>query len=129
MTRLLCGALLLFASISMAQQQGDPPYATPPTFPQDPKLERPMPPDTRAPRPDPGISQSEATSIEIAEKIQQKLDTEPLLKSSTLKVAVDDHSATLKGTVNSKQQREVALSILALYVGKREIVDQTKLRS
>jgi osmotically-inducible protein OsmY len=88
-----------------------------------------MPPDTPAPRPDPGSSQSEGTSADIAEKIQQKLDTEPLLSSSNLKVAVDDHSVTLTGTVNSQQEREVALSMLALYAGKREIVDRTRLRS
>lgn len=119
MTRIACGTLLLFASMSLAQQQ-TPPYSppphstTPPTFPDD--RDRRIPPDA-------------PTSAEITDKIQRKLDSEPLLKGSDLKVTVDDSTATLAGTVSSQKDREVALSILALYVGNREIVDRTKLRT
>jgi hypothetical protein len=134
MIRVLCGTLLLLTSITMAQQQRDPPYSqppysTPPTFPQDQGSDRSKPPDTQAQGPEAGTNPSEQTPAEISKKIQQKLDTEPLLENSDLNVAVDEHSVTLSGTVSSQRQREVALSILALYAGKREIVDQTKLRS
>jgi hypothetical protein len=133
MTRIACGTLLLFASMSLAQQQ-TPPYSppphstTPPTFPDD--RDRRIPPDA-APAPEAGDSQPGAapTSAEITDKIQKKLDSEPLLKGSDLKVTVDDSTATLAGTVSSQKDREVALSILALYVGNREIVDRTKLRT
>jgi hypothetical protein len=132
MTRIACGTLLLFASMALAQQQ-QPPYSppphatTPPTFPEERK---PIPPDA-APAPETGNPQpdSSPTSAEITNKIQKKLDSEPLLKGSDLKVTVDDSTATLTGTVSSQKDREVALSILALYAGNREIVDRTKLRT
>jgi hypothetical protein len=129
MNRMICGTLLLFASVSLAQQRDPPPYSTPPTFPTD--RDAPMPPDTSAPAPEAGDSQAEtaATSAEIADQIQGALDTEPLLKTSDLKVSVDDATVTLTGIVASQKDREVALSILALHAGKREIVDQTKLRT
>jgi hypothetical protein len=131
MTRIVCGTLL-FASISLAQQQtppySPPPHATtPPTFPED--RNKPTPPnappgsETGNPQPD-----SAPTSAEITDKIQKKLDSEPLLKASDLKVTVDESTVTLTGTVNSEKDREVALSILALYAGNREIVDRTKLQ-
>jgi hypothetical protein len=98
MTRLLCGALLLFASMTMAQQQERPPYYPPPhsTPPASPEAQNPgkrLPPDMLAPQ--------TLTSAQVAQQIQEKLDTEPILKASKLTVAVDDISVTLSG--GSKQ--------------------------
>jgi hypothetical protein len=98
MTRLLCGALLLFASMTMAQQQERPPYYPPPhsTPPASPEAQNPgkrLPPDMPGPQ--------TLTSAQVAQQIQEKLDTEPILKASKLTVAVDDISVTLSG--GSKQ--------------------------
>ncbi len=127
MTRMLCGALLLFASVTVAQQQrfppySPPPYVTPPPAPseaQNPGQQ--MPPEMAAPQ--------TPTSAGIARQIQQKLDTEPILKAANLRVAVDDSSVTLTGVVDNEQEHQIALAIAASYAGKRNIVDHIKIRS
>lgn len=127
MIRLACGTLLLFASLTVAQQQRDPQYPSPTTPPTSPQGEEPrrIPPDTPAP-PQTG-ARADPAAAEISQKIQETIDQEPLLENSHLQVAVDDANVTLIGTVQSEQQRKVALSIAALYAGKREIVDRIKL--
>jgi osmotically-inducible protein OsmY len=90
-----------------------------------------MPPDTPAPE-DEGqgtTAEQVPSSAELAEQIQHELDIEPLLKTSKLKVAVDDHSVTLTGTVDNEKEREIALSVAALHAGKREIIDHIKVRA
>src|SRR3954469_14871737 len=132
MPRIICGTLLLFASVMLAQQQRDPPpCATPPTFPESKNPSQKMPPDTPAPKSEGEEPQAEQSrsSVEIAEQIQHALDTEPLLKASKLKVAVDDASVTLTGAVDNQKEREIALTVATLYAGKRDIVDHIKIRT
>jgi hypothetical protein len=136
MPRIMCGTLLLFASLAWAQQQQTPqqrpPYTTPPTFPESRDPGQHMPPDTQAPQEEQGEAnpdQPTRTSAQIGEQIQRALDTEPLLKGSTLKVEVDDTKVTITGTVNNQKEREMALSAAALYAGEREIVDQIKIKT
>ena len=150
MSRSLCGALLLFASIAFAQQQGrppvQPPYSTPPTFPEGQQNKPSMPPDVPAPaqRPgEPSTSQrpsetmpseirnpnSEApASRQVMREIQQQFDREPLLKDSSLKVVVDNATITLTGTVDNEEQHRMALRIVAPYRDERNIDDQIKVR-
>jgi len=125
MTRLLCGTLLLFASMTIAQQQERPPYYPPPhsTRPGSPEAQNPgqrMPPDSPAPQ--------TLTSAQVAQQIQEKLDTEPILKASKLTVAVDDATVTLSGSVSNEQKHEIALRIAGSYAGKRDIVDHITIR-
>jgi len=125
MTRLLCGTLLLFASMTIAQQQERPPYYPPPhsTRPGSPEAQNPgqrMPPDSLAPQ--------TLTSAQVAQQIQEKLDTEPILKASKLTVAVDDATVTLSGSVSNEQEHEIALRIAGSYAGKRDIVDHITIR-
>jgi hypothetical protein len=135
MPRIMCGTLLLFASLAWAQQQQTPqqrpPYTTPPTFPESRDPGQQMPPDTPAPQEqgEANPDQPAAASAQVAEQIQHALDTEPLLKDSTLKVEVDDTKVTISGTVNNQKEREMALSAAALYAGEREIVDQIKIKT
>ena len=133
MSRLLGGALLLFAVLCMAQQQGvpsNPPYTTPPTFPKAQQPSPRTPPDMPAPREHPDAqTQGMPAGNEVAQQIQKKIDTEPLLKGSTVKAAVDDGSVTLTGTVDSEQEHDIALRIAKSYAGKRDIVDKIKIRS
>lgn len=125
MCRLLCGTLLLFASMTMAQQQERPPYyppsqSTPPASPAAQNPKQRTPPEMPAPR--------TLTSAEVAQQIQNKLDTEPILKASKLTVAVDDATVTLSGTVDNEQEHKISLRIAGSYAGKRDIVDHIKIR-
>jgi hypothetical protein len=126
MTRLLCGALLLFVSVMMAQQQERPPYSppfrsTPPVSPETRNPGKRIPPDMPAPQ--------MLTSAQVAPQIQQKLDTEPILKASNLKVAVDGSSVTLTGVVGKEQKHQIVFGIATSYAGKRDSVDHIKIRS
>jgi hypothetical protein len=72
MKRSLCGLALAFAVWAFAQQSPtNPPYTTPPTFPQDQAPRQQMPPDTKAPPPD------ELSTAEVEQQIQDKLTSEP----------------------------------------------------
>jgi hypothetical protein len=127
MKRLMCGALLLVAQLLIAQQQGPPPYETPPysttpTFPQDLRPGEPLPPDTRAPAP------GELSNPEIQQKIGEKLSTEPMLAGVNVNVSVDDKSVVLTGTVQDKQQHDLALRIAGSYADQREIVDKIQVQ-
>lgn len=128
MRRMLCGAVLLFATSVFPQQQSIPPYnspptTTPPTFPQDPRPGQSLPPDTRAPAP------GEPTDAELQEQIQHKLSTEPLLESLRLKVNVDTNTVVLTGTVDNEQQHRLALRVAESYAGQRQLVDKIRIRS
>ena len=79
-----------------------------------------MPPDIPAPQ--------TLTSAQVAQQIQEKLDTEPILKASKLTVAVDDATVTLSGSVSNEQEHEIALRIAGSYAGKRDIVDHITIR-
>lgn len=133
MNRIFCGALLLFASIAVAQQQASPPIqlppnSTPPTFPQEQNPR--TPPDVAPPHcaPNMGAANAQLPAAELARQIQQKFETEPILQSSTLRVAVDDDNVTLNGTVDNEQEHQIALRIARANAGDRNVVDRIKIR-
>jgi len=117
----IMSCLVLFLATSMlAQQQGQPPpQSTPPTFPQDRVPKERMPSDQQA-QPE-GLSISEAQ-----QKIQQGLNSEPILRNSNVGVHVDENSVVLTGAVDSEQQHDRALRIAQSYAGDRKIVDKIK---
>jgi BON domain len=111
--------------------QGIP--GTPPTFPSDrtkpgqsgpdtrlPSDPSSMPPDTKAPAP---------TSRELQQQIEQAFSKETELATSEIHVLVDKHAVTLTGTVDSPDERTLALRIAQSYAGERQVIDKLKLRS
>ena len=126
MTQTLCGLLLLLAASVLAQQSGQPPmnsppYGTPPTFPEGRVPGQQMPPDQNA-RPE------RLSNQEMARQIQQGLKSEPGLSNSNIAVHVDMKSVVLNGTIQSEQQRDLALRIAHSYSGERQVVDKMKLK-
>jgi len=126
MKLLSCGVLALFAATAVAQQQAppyhQPPYSTPPTFPQGQKSPESMPPDTKAPPPE------MVPSAEVQDQIQKKLASEPLLANADVDARVDDNSVVLIGTVNNNEQHALALRIAKSYAGDRHIIDNIEIR-
>jgi Flp pilus assembly secretin CpaC len=125
MKRILFGLVLLLATATFAQQQGQrsptsPPQTTPPTFPEDRAQRQQMPPDQEAPP-------QELSTPEVQQQIQQGLNSEPELPNSNVGVHVDENSVILSGTVDSREQRKLALRIAQAYAGDRKIVDKIKL--
>jgi hyperosmotically inducible protein len=111
-------ALVLVGSVFAQQQQpptGTPPYTTPPTFPPGR-----MPPDTKAPPPQ-GLS-----TPQVQQQIQDKINSEPALANTKVGVMTDDRSVTLTGTVDSEEQRDIALRLARSYSGERKIVNKIK---
>jgi hypothetical protein len=134
MKHILFGLVPLVATAVLAQQPGPPPTApprgTPPTFPEDRAPRQQMPPDQEAP---PMPPDQEAppegrrlSTPEIHQRIQQSLNSEPMLRNSNVGVHVDENSVILTGTVDSEQQHDLALLIAQSYAGDRKIVDQIK---
>ena len=125
MKTLIFAAALLFATSTMAQQQGQnptaPPQGTPPFVQSEPNDQ--MPPDTHAP------AHQELSTTEVQKQIQNKISDEPGLAGSNVSVNVDDRSVTLTGTVNSEQQHDLALGIARSLAGDRPIDDKIALRS
>jgi hypothetical protein len=124
MKRILCGLVLLAATATLAQHQGQPPpttppQGTPPTFPEDRAPRQPMPPDQEAPPQ--GLS-----TPEVQQRIQQGLNSEPMLRNTGVGVHVDESSVILTGKVDSEQQHDLALRIAQSYAGDRKIVDGIK---
>ena len=124
MKYVLCVSILLLATLSMAQQQkqpppASPPYATPPTFPQEPRV---SPPDEQE-------TPSQTVSAEQVEhQIQQSLNSEPTLSNTNVGVKADEDSVVLNGTVATEQQHDLVLRIAQSQAGDRKIVDKIKLR-
>ena len=125
MKHILFGLVPLVATAVLAQQPGPPPTApprgTPPTFPEDRAPRQQMPPDQEAPPQGQGLS-----TPEVQQRIQQGLNSEPMLRNSNVGVHVDENSVILTGTVDSEQQHDLALLIAQSYAGHRKIVDQIK---
>ena len=124
MKPMLFGLVLLVATATVAQQQGQlpptaPPQGTPPTFSEDRALRQQMAPDQEAPPQ--GLS-----TPEVQGQIQQHLDSEPALRNSNFGVYVDKNSVILTGTVNSEQEHDLALRIAQSYAGDRKIVDKIR---
>ena len=128
MKRTMCACLLLAAASLFAQQGGPqrspPPYATPPTFPDQRPEAGPqqMPPDTRAP------AQRPLSSGEVQGQIQKQLDSDPALEGAAVKATVDDKAVVLSGTVETERQHALALRIAESYAGERGIKDKITVR-
>lgn len=126
MKRMLCGLALAFAVSAFAVQQQSPtsprPQTTPPTFPNDQASRQEMPPDTKAPPPQP------LSTAQVQQQIQDKLKSEPAVANTNLGVKTNDKSVTLTGTVDSEGQDDLARRIAQSYAGNRVIVDKIKVR-
>src|SRR5215468_2698907 len=126
---------LAFMPLPGAAQIGNPQGipGTPPTFPSDrtkpgqsgpdtrlPSDPSSMPPDTKAPAP---------TSRELQQQIEQAFSKEPELATSEIHVLVDKNAVTLTGTLDSPDERTLALRIAQSYAGERPVIDKLKLGS
>ena len=124
MKRILCGLALVFVTSVFAEQQtpsNQPPYTTPPTFPEGSTPRQQMPPDTKAPPQD-------LSAAQVEQQIQDKLNSEPDLANTNMRVKADDESVMLTGTVNTEKQHGLALRIAQSYAGQRKIVDKIQIR-
>jgi hypothetical protein len=124
MKRMLWCLALAFMTSAFAQQQpptNSPPYTTPPTFPEG-RPQRQMPPDTKAPPP------QDLSASEVEQQIQDKLHREPTLANTEIGVKIDAKSVTLTGSVNTENQRDLALRIAQSYAGHRKILDKIKIQ-
>ncbi|HKV92042.1 MAG TPA: BON domain-containing protein [Candidatus Angelobacter sp.] len=66
---------------------------------------------------------------DVQEKLQKGLDNKnAAYAGSDIKVAANDQSVTLKGTVTSSTQHEMAMQLARAYAGSRKIVDQLTIR-
>ena len=123
MKQMLFGLMLLVATTTLAQRQGQrppaaPPQSTPPTFPEEQAPRHQMPPDQEAPPQ--GLS-----TPEVQQQIQQGLNSEPALRNCNVGAHVEN-SVILSGTVDSERQHDLALRIAQSYAGDRKIVDKIK---
>ena len=131
MKQILCVLMLfvgtaVFGQMGPAQPQpGQPPQSTPPTFPEGQQSPgQTMPPDQRAPAPTP-----EATSSEqIQQQITQQFSTEPKLAGMNIRADVDEASIVIAGTVDTAEQRELAMRIAKSHAGDRNVVDKIKVK-
>ncbi len=124
MKSILCGLVLLLASLCLAQQPGQfpPDQSTPPTFPQGQTPGRQMPPDQEAP------PAEQMSSTQVQQQIEQHLNAEPALTSTNVGVKTDDQTVVLTGTVDTRGQHDLAMRIAKSYAGDRQIVDKIKVR-
>jgi len=81
-----------------------------------------MPPDQEAP-PAENIS-----TTQVQMQIEQHLNAEPTLTSTNVGVKTDEQTIVLTGTVDTKDQHDLALRIAKSYAGDRQIVDKIKVR-
>lgn len=123
--KLLISILLVLCSTSsLSQQQGTPPEQQPSaaTSPEPQTQQQQMPPDTQAPTP------GELASPDIQRQLQKELGREPLLSSSNVTTTVDDQNIVLEGTVDNRNQHDLALQLAQSYAGQRKIVDKIVIR-
>lgn len=125
---------MLLASWCLAQQQGQPPpytqqppYGTPPTFPEGRQAPgnpsgRSMPPDEKAPPP------RAMSTKEVQQQITNHLNSEPALANTNLAAQVSAKSVVLTGNVATAEQHDLARRIAQSYAGDRKLVDKIKLR-
>ncbi len=113
--------VIAFAIAAFSQQQATPPPAsTPPAFPApDKDAGRQMPPDTAAKAP---------SSAEVQQQIEDKIQTEPGLAATKVKVKVTSRAVMLTGNVADDAQRQAARRIAESYAGPRKIVDQVQVK-
>jgi osmotically-inducible protein OsmY len=112
-----------------AQQPGqapstsNPPYQTPPTFPQgQAKPGAQIPPDTQAPPPE------QMSNQHVEGQIVDGFRAEPALGGTNIDAEVDDNSVVLKGSVDTMTQHDLALRIAQSRAGNRKVVDRIKVR-
>ena len=129
MKYLLSCAVLLLATIVVAQQQGqpppttNPPYQTPPTFPEGRQTPgQQMPPDTQAP---PAQTMS---SQKVEGQILQQFRAESTLSGTNIDARVNDNSVVLSGNVDTLAQHDLAIQIAQSNAGNRRIVDRIKVK-
>lgn len=123
MKYVLSCAVLFLTTIAVAQPQGQPPYQTPPTFPEGRQSRRgQMPPDTQAP-----ASQA-MSSNQVEGRIVKQLRDEPGLSGTNIDAKVDDNTIVLTGTVDSVTQRDLAIRIAQSNAGDRKVVDRIKIQ-
>jgi osmotically-inducible protein OsmY len=125
MKRMLCRLVLTLAVSAFAQQQpptNSPPYTTPPTFPEGTARQQQMPPDTKAPPP------QDLSAAQVEQQIQEKLNNEPDLANTNMRVKADDQSVTLTGTVDTERQHDLVLRIAQSSAGDRKVVDKIEIR-
>jgi hypothetical protein len=122
--------VVVFLSVFvLAQQQGqpppttNPPYRTPPTFPEGRQTPRDqMPPDTQAPPPQAMSSQR------LEGRIVDQFRAEPKLSGTNVDARVDDNSVVLTGSVDTVEQHDLAVRIAQANAGDRNIVDRIKVK-
>ena len=129
MKYVLSCAVLFLATIVLAQQQGqpppttNPPYQTPPTFPEGRQAPgQQMPPDTQAP---PAQTMS---SQRVEGQILDQLKAEPTLSGTNIDARVDNDSVVLTGSVDTLAQHDLAVQIAQSNAGSRRIVDKIKVK-
>jgi hypothetical protein len=129
MKYVLSCALLFLATIVLAQQQGqpppttNPPYQTPPTFPEGHQAPgQQMPPDTQAP---PAQTMS---SQRVEGQILDQLKAEPTLSGTNIDARVDNDSVVLTGSVDTLAQHDLAVQVAQSNAGNRRIVDHIKVK-
>jgi len=129
MKYVLSCAVLFLATIVLAQQQGqppgttNPPYQTPPTFPEGRQAPgQQMPPDTQATPPETMSDQS------VEGKILDELRTESTLSGTNVDAKVDQNSVVLTGSVDTMTQHDLAIRIAQTNAGDRKVVDKIKVK-
>jgi osmotically-inducible protein OsmY len=125
---ILCCVVLL-ATILFAQQPGqgpstiNPPYQTPPTFPEgQSKPGAQIPPDTQAPPPE------QMSNHQVEGQIVDSFRAEPALGGTNIDAEVDNTSVVVKGSVDTMTQHDLARRIAQSHAGNRKVVDRIKLR-
>lgn len=95
--------------------------------PQFPRSSTPPVTDTNAPNTKEHHDQK--STKDVQEKLQKGLDSKnAAYAGSDIKVAADDQSVTLNGTVTSSMQHEMAMQLARAYAGSRKIVDKLTIR-
>jgi hypothetical protein len=127
--KLLLAILLVLCTtpgVSHSQQQPTPPEQQPPSTsaPNQPNEipNRQLPPDTKAPTP------GQLSSPDIERQLQKELSRNPVLSDTGIKATVDDATIVLDGTVENRQQHDLALQLAQSYAGQRKIVDKIVVR-
>ena len=129
MKYVLSWAVLFLATTLLAQQQGpsspttNPPYQTPPTFPEERQAPgQRMPPDTQAP------PEQTMSSQRVEGKILDQFSAESALAGTNIDAKVDDDSVVLTGSVDNMTQHDLAVRIAESNAGSRKIVDKIKVK-
>lgn len=100
---------------------------SPALWAQLPRSSTPPVTDTNAPNTKEHHDQK--STKDVQEKLQKGLDSKnAAYAGSDIKVAADDQSVTLNGTVTSSMQHEMAMQLARAYAGSRKIVDKLTIR-